>query len=235
MPAVHLLCDNHNMTDKRITASFFDDDALHVAVKLIGKRVNFISGGLHLHADIVETEAYYLSDKASHASLGYTEKRRALFSPAGTVYMYYARGKDSFNVSCRGEGDAVLIKSALTMCEGAELLKMMNNNPKPSGEKRERNKLCSGQTLVCASLGLKVRELDCTSFSDTFYISDTGYRPDKVIFAKRLGIPHGRDEHLRLRVVDEARRRFCTKNPPPSKPESYEILSYEDALKRRGF
>jgi DNA-3-methyladenine glycosylase len=31
--------------------------------------------------------------------------------PAGTIYMYYAHGKASMNVSAQGEGNAVLIKS----------------------------------------------------------------------------------------------------------------------------
>ncbi|MDV3444008.1 DNA-3-methyladenine glycosylase, partial [Pseudomonas otitidis] len=35
--------------------------------------------GRWLSARIIETEAYYLAEKGSHASLGYTEKRRALF------------------------------------------------------------------------------------------------------------------------------------------------------------
>ena len=32
--------------------------------------------------------------------------------PPGTIYIYYARGGDSLNVSCGGDGNAVLIKSA---------------------------------------------------------------------------------------------------------------------------
>jgi len=43
-----------------------------------------------LTAQILETEAYYLNDKASHASLGFTEKRKALFMPPGTIYMYFS-------------------------------------------------------------------------------------------------------------------------------------------------
>jgi DNA-3-methyladenine glycosylase len=55
---------------------------------------------------------YYLNDKASHSSLGYTEKRKAMFMPPGTIYMYYARGHDSLNFSARGEGNVVLVKAA---------------------------------------------------------------------------------------------------------------------------
>ncbi|MDT8283469.1 MAG: DNA-3-methyladenine glycosylase, partial [Gammaproteobacteria bacterium] len=91
---------------------FFDRDACLVAQQLLGKIIRRKYQGHWLAARIIETEAYYMEDKGSHASLGYTEKRKALFMPAGTIYMYYARGKDSLNVSCKGKGNAVLIKSA---------------------------------------------------------------------------------------------------------------------------
>src|SRR5437016_196001 len=92
---------------------FFDRDPQAVAKNLLGKVIHHRQGDIWLSAMIIETEAYYLSDKASHASLGFTQKRRALFMPAGTIYMYYARGADSLNISCRGEGNAVLIKSGM--------------------------------------------------------------------------------------------------------------------------
>lgn len=52
-------------------------------------------GELWLSARIIETEAYCWAEKGSHASLGYTEKRKALFLDGGHIYMYYARGGDS--------------------------------------------------------------------------------------------------------------------------------------------
>ena len=76
-----------------------------------GKIIYSKYNDLWLTAQILETEAYYLNDKASHASLGFTEKRKALFMPPRTIYMYFSRGSDSLNISCHGEGNAVLIKS----------------------------------------------------------------------------------------------------------------------------
>ena len=100
-----------------LKASFFNRDACLVAQQLLGIIIRRKYQGHWLAARIIETEAYYLEEKGSHASLGYTEKRKALFMPAGTLYMYYARGKDSLNVSCQGEGNAVLIKSAYPYVE----------------------------------------------------------------------------------------------------------------------
>ncbi|MEQ8982608.1 MAG: DNA-3-methyladenine glycosylase, partial [Deltaproteobacteria bacterium] len=90
---------------------FFDRDARTVAQALLGKVLRRRYGDLWLSAAIVETEAYYRREKGSHASLGRTPSREALFMPAGTIYMYYARGGDSLNVSCRGPGNAVLFKA----------------------------------------------------------------------------------------------------------------------------
>ena len=91
--------------------AFFERDPQVVACDLLGKALCHRVRGRWLWVCIVEAEAYYLAEKASHASLGYTEKRRALFMPPGTIYMYYARGGDSFNVSCAGAGNAVLVKA----------------------------------------------------------------------------------------------------------------------------
>ena len=71
---------------------FFDRDALELARDLLGKVIRHRVDGLWLSARIIETEAYYQAEKGSHASLGYTHKRRALFMDGGVIYMYYARG-----------------------------------------------------------------------------------------------------------------------------------------------
>lgn len=207
-----------------LQTSFFNRDACLVAQQLLGKIIFRQYQGHWLTARIIETEAYYLEEKGSHASLGYTEKRNALFMPAGTIYMYYARGKDSLNVSCRGEGDAVLIKSAypyaspgqLTDSDAlpAEIKLMQQLNPASSGGVRPLEKLCSGQTLLCQSLNLKVDEWDQQQFDATcFYFAGSEETPEKIIQTTRLGIPAGRDEHLLYRFIDYDYARFCTSNP----------------------
>ena len=197
---------------------FFDADPQAVAQALLGKVLRHYFQGIWLSAQIIETEAYYLIDKASHASLGYTEKRKALFMPAGTIYMYYARGSDSFNVSCCGEGNAVLLKSGIPYLEHKHAKRMLNImrklNPKKDGTARQIEKLCAGQTLLCKSLGLKVPDWDQKTFdSKKLCIDDVGIRPAKIIQTKRLGIPIGRDEHLPYRFVSYDYAIHATKNP----------------------
>jgi len=197
--------------------SFFDRDPVIVAKELLGKVIFVKHKNLWLSARIIETEAYYIEDKASHASLGFTEKRKALFMPAGTIYMYYSRGGDSMNISCHGEGNAVLIKSAYPESDSDKMIRVMQQlNPpvnKLNPPRRIAN-LCKGQTLLCRSLGLKVKKWDQGKFDkNSFYIADQGFRPTKIIQTTRLGIRDGRDEHLPYRFIDYNMVKYCTKNP----------------------
>lgn len=216
-----------------LTAKFFTDDPINVAKKLLGKVIRVYNGRakIWLSAMIIETEAYYIHDKASHSSLGYTEKRRALFMPPGTIYMYYAHGGDSLNISCLGDGNAVLIKSGVPFIDSKTSPKMLavmqKLNPIGSSKKpRLANKLCSGQTLLCRSLGLKVAHWNQRQFDHKkFYIEDIDYAPNKVIQTIRLGIPKGRDEHLPYRFIDFANAQNCTSDPLRKKKSNFKILN----------
>jgi len=198
--------------------TFFDRDAQVLARDLLGKVIRHRIGDLWLSARIIETEAYYCAEKGSHASLGYTEKRKALFLDGGHIYMYYARGGDSLNFSAQGPGNAVLIKSAYPWVDEisgtASLAQMLLNNPDAQGRPRPSQKLCAGQTLLCKALGLKVPMWDAKRFDhQLLLVEDTGPAPSHIIQTTRLGIPHGRDEHLMYRFVDSAYAQWCTRNP----------------------
>ncbi len=198
--------------------AFFDRDAQIVARDLLGKVLRHRVGDLWLAARIIETEAYYREEKGSHSSLGETFSRRAMFMPAGHIYMYYARGGDSLNISAGGPGNAVLVKSALPWVDavsGAEsLAAMQRNNPTPAGHPRPPERLCAGQTLLCKAMALKVPEWNARRFDPArFFVDDVGLRPARIVQTTRLGIPLGRDEHLAYRFVDAEGARHCTRNP----------------------
>ena len=198
--------------------AFFDRDAQALARDLLGRVIRHRVGDLWLSARIIETEAYYLEEKGSHASLGFTEKRKALFLDGGHIYMYYARGGDSLNFSAKGPGNAVLIKSAYPWVDElsgpASLAQMLLNNPDAQGRPRPSQKLCAGQTLLCKALGLKVPVWDAKRFDhEVLLVEDIGPAPTHVIQTTRLGIPHGRDGHLMYRFVDAAYAPYCTRNP----------------------
>jgi len=202
-----------------LAPQFFDQNATTVAKALLGKVIRRRHQNCWLACRIIETEAYYQKEKGSHSSLGVTDKRKAMFMPPGTIYMYYARGADSLNVSVRGKGNAVLIKSAFVWFDERSpesTLKLMQHlNPvKGTNTIRPKKKLFSGQTLLCRSLNLKVTEWDQKAFDmNYFYIGDVGNRVPKIIQTTRLGIPSGRDEHLMYRFIDYDFTKYCTSNP----------------------
>lgn len=198
--------------------AFFDRDALELARALVGMVIRRRHRGVWLSARIIETEAYYLTEKGSHASLGYTARRHALFvEQGGTIYMYYARGGDSLNISAHGAGNAVLIKSGhpwQDALSGPEALACMQAlNPRADGGPRPPQALCSGQTLLCRALNLKVPDWNNRYFNQDFYFEDVGDAPATLLRATRLGIPAGRDEHLLYRYVDPGYARYATRNP----------------------
>jgi DNA-3-methyladenine glycosylase len=202
-----------------LDASFFDREPCVVARELLGKVLRRRQGDVWLAAAVVEAEAYYLRERGSHASLGRTPSREALFMPAGTIYMYHSRAGDSLNVSCGGEGNAVLIKAGRPFFDArspeAEARPVLErNSPSPSGEPRPLERLCAGQALLCRALGLRIREWNRRRFDPgAFYVEDLGYSPSRVVVTRRLGIPLGRDEHLPYRYVDAAYARSATQNP----------------------
>ena len=189
---------------KIIPNSFFERDPREVAPDLLGKVLRHRIDGCWLEARIIETEAYLLEERGSHASLGETPSRRALFMEAGTIYMYYARGGDSFNFSCLGPGNAVLIKAGIPHppeSEDSEMLDRMQRRNPINGKPRKSYKLCSGQTLFCKSLGLKVPDWNRKRLvPGTLELVDSQNPPLEILNTTRLGIPKGRDEHLVIEI-----------------------------------
>lgn len=219
-----------------LTIEFFARDACDVAMDLLGKVLRHKVDSNWLSARIIETEAYYLEDKASHSSLGYSDKRKAMFMPPGTIYMYYARGNDSLNVSVGDKGDAVLIKAAYpyfdTQSPESTMGIMQKLNPGSKGQLRPVEKLCSGQTLLCKSLNLKLTKWNQQQFNQNeFYIDDVNAEPGKIIQATRLGIREDRDAHHLYRFIDFDFAKFSTRNPITSRTlvldKDYFILEME--------
>lgn len=199
---------------------FFQRDAQALARALLGKVIRHritdaLLGPVNVAARIIETEAYYLFDRASHSSLGFTERRRAMFMAAGTIYMYYARGADSLNFSAAGPGNAVLVKSAVPHIDAhspmATLDAMRRRHDDPA---RPLERLCNGQTLLCRALGLHVTDWDQRMpDGKRLRIEDTGDEPDDILVARRIGIREDRDAHLPYRFVEARHARFCSRDP----------------------
>ena len=206
-----------------VSAKSFDQEPLELAKFLVGKVIRHKLADLWLAARIIETEAYYLNEKGSHSSLGFTEARKAMFMTPGTIYMYYARGGDSLNFSARGEGNGVLIKSGVVHIDHQSPktnIKVMQSMNPINGRVRSIERLCSGQTLLCKSLGLKVSDWNKKKLKrDRLILQDLGDGPSELIQTMRLGIPTGRDAHLPYRFLHPDFLHRATKNPLRAKHE----------------
>ena len=196
-------------------------DPREVATKLLGLVLKHNLNGRWLESRIIETEAYLLEEKGSHAFLGETPSRRALFMEVGTIYIYYTHGGDTFNFSCQGPRNAVLIKAGIPNppeLVDSKMLQVMHQRNPINGRKREPRKLCSSQTLFCKALGLKV--LDWSQkrlISGTLELSDPEDPPQLIIQTTRLRIPKGKNEHLPLRYLNAGYTGSSTQNPIRSK------------------
>ena len=99
------------------------------------------------------------------------------------------------------------------------IAEMRRRNPLPTGKRRPLERLCSGQTLLCRSLGLLVPVWSGVAVgTPPLSLLDVGYRPAGVARTTRMGIPEHRDGHLPYRFVDAAFARQATKNPFSSRP-----------------
>ncbi len=211
--------DHFEFADSHILDQrFFNQEPQEFAQGLLGKVLAVNQKGQWLMSRIIETEAYSIDEKASHSSLGYSEKRKALFMSPGTIYMYHSRGGDSLNFSCGGKGNAALIKSGYPLAIkdeiGGSIPAMQKNNPNRDGSLRSIERLCAGQALLCKALDLRISEWDGQQLRHgQFELRQDSYSPSKIIQTTRLGIRQDRDAHLPFRYIDCKYANFCTKNP----------------------
>lgn len=172
---------------------------------------------------IVECEAYYLRERASHSSLGRTPSREAMFMAPGTIYMYHSRGGDSLNLSAAGDGNAVLVKAAclpeqsltgLSPAAFAAMVeRMASRNPLPGDRPRPLGRLAAGQCLMCRCLDVRRVQWNGRPFDGTTFWLAYGSPATEAWQCRRLGIATGRDEHLYLRFVDVRTAHAATQDP----------------------
>ena len=130
---------------KPLKRTFFDRSVHEVAPDLIGATMLFDGiGGI-----IVETEAYHMTDPASHSYRRQTPRNGAMFGPAGFAYVYRSYGIHwCVNFVCEppGSASAVLIR-ALVPTHG---IRLMQRNRMLHNERL----LCSGPGKLCAAMGI---------------------------------------------------------------------------------
>lgn len=156
----------------------FSQPAEKVARRLIG--MTFLvdgTGGI-----IVETEAYDMTDPASHSYAGPTPRNEAMFGEPAHIYVYRSYGIHwCVNFTCRepGHGAAVLIR-ALEPTHGINTM----TTRRKTGNTRL---LCAGPGRLCQALAI-TRDLNGTPLNTPRLSLLPAPHPVEVVAGPRIGI-----------------------------------------------
>lgn len=177
--------------------SFYEEDAVTLARKLIGCELVHDSGRGLTSGVIVETEAYSQDDAASHSFKGVTNRTRVMFGAAGHVYVYFTYGMHyCFNVVCgpAGHGQAVLIR-ALKPLNGVELMKKRRNRD-------AEHELCNGPAKLVQAMGITMNDYGRPLFAGALYINPASHASYEISIGPRVGITKAVDEPWRFWMSD---------------------------------
>ncbi len=184
---------------------FFDRDPRPVSHDLLGKILVRREGRKLLAARVVEVEAYLAADDpAAHAAAGRTARNAVLFGPPGYAYIYFIYGNHyCLNVSTLPDGTAggVLFRAAEPLA-GIEDMALLRDIDVAST--RDLRLLTSGPGRLAEAFGI-TRERDngkdLTTTRSDLWLADDGYRPERVITTKRVGITKAAELPLRYLIA----------------------------------
>ena len=161
-------------------------DTLQIARDLLGKTLftNFgaLTGGI-----ITEVEGYLGSiDKACHAYKNRRTKRtEPMFGSGGIAYVYLCYGIHClFNIVTHAENEphAILIR-AIKPTTGLDTIKARHGKTD-----------ASGPGLLTKALGITTKHTGITLNKPHIWLEDTGFTPDKIHTAKRIGIDYAEED-----------------------------------------
>ena len=169
---------------------------MEVAPDLLGRTlVRQLPDGERLAGRIVEAEAYEPGDPASHGFRGMTARNRAMFGPAGRLYVYFTYGNHwMMNVVTRPRGDASAV--LLRAIEPIDGIPMMEAN-------RGRSlvtDLCSGPGKLTKALGVD-KSLDGTDLvggHDVWIEAGDPVAAEDIAVGIRVGVSVGLDKDWRF-------------------------------------
>ena len=121
--------------------------SLEAAPLLLGWVLERELPGGTIRGRIMETEAYFEEDPASHSFRGETARNRSMFGPPGHAYVYFTYGMHfcmNVGTGAAGTGQGVLIR-ALEIVDGADLALANRNGKLP---------LATGPGRLCQALGI---------------------------------------------------------------------------------
>jgi DNA-3-methyladenine glycosylase len=189
----------------RLPRTFYDRDPRQVSRDLLGKVLVRQQSRKLLAGRIVEVEAYLgAGDPAAHAASGRTARNAVLFGPPGHSYVYFIYGNHyCFNVSCLPDGRAggVLFR-ALEPVAGMD--EMARFRGLPLAGLRSLRSLTSGPGRLAEAFGIsrpRDNGKDLTTVTSDLWIADDGFRPQRVLITRRIGITKATARPLRYVIA----------------------------------
>lgn len=134
---------------ERLAREELPADTAELARFLIGRTLTHDTAEGRASGRIVETEAYVVGDRGSHAFNGQTRRNRSMFLRRGHAYVYLIYGVwCCVNVSSEAEGvgAAVLIR-ALEPLEGQALMARRRGGGRPQDLARGPGRLCQAMGI----------------------------------------------------------------------------------------
>lgn len=179
--------------------SFFADDALTVAPKLLNKILEVGERSIR----IVEVEAYLgTDDPASHAFRGPTPRTEVMFGPPGHLYVYLSYGIHwCTNIVCGPEGvaGAVLLRAGIPRT-GIDA----QRTARPAA--RRPVDIANGPGKLTGALGIddRHRGLDLCDAGSPVTVRDDGTPPPtRPTVGPRVGISTATEAPWRFSVPDD--------------------------------
>jgi DNA-3-methyladenine glycosylase len=178
---------------RRLSRAELPPETATLARFLIGKILSRALPNGPATARIVETEAYYPDDAASHSFRGPTPRNRSMYLRRGHAYVYIAYGVHRMlNVSSdeAGVGAAVLIRAAEPL-GGIDVMRL--NRGTATGRKLLRGPGCLAKAL---QIDLPHDGIDLCA-SDLLWLGADSQESGEISVSARIGI--SRDAHRPLR------------------------------------
>lgn len=167
-----------------------------VAPRLLGWRFETRFDGVVTALQLTEVEAYDQTDPASHSFRGETARTRAMFGPAGRLYVYRSYGIHwCVNVVTgpAGHGAAVLLRAGRVL-EGGDMM---------ARRRGRRSNLADGPGKLTQALGITGAHDQLKLEHDgEVRLLPTGERPT-ILATPRIGITKAADQPWRFVAAEK--------------------------------
>ena len=193
------------MQSEKISERFYQQNALSLAPKLLGKILTHRFGNTTVSGMITEVEAYIgKTDRASHAFNGIRNRNKIMFEKGGYFYVYFTYGNHhccNIVTGKSGDGQAVLIR-AVEPLEGAETMSMNRYGRIYQTDKEYRN-LTNGPGKLCKAFSITLEQNGLSLQGNQVWLSPGKHiRKANIGQSTRIGISQSIDLQWRFYISD---------------------------------